>query len=257
MHTRGTIMSDTSETGPDPQDEAAGENMHIHKPKAPHGLREFLTEIGVIVVGILIALSLEQGVEAWCWHEKTEGAETAVRTELSDQLAYATLLLKLKPGFDARIAKLAGATAAGDHGEVARLAALPAPFVMRPWSSTAWDAAASEQIVSRLDPHRRRIYELMHRQVQAELDLEWRIKDNYATLLGARLPAGGDAAAAQQIAAADHLRSDSDMASLVGKAMVEEADAIGLKPTPERLSRGLSDAAACSAAAAGSTTYVC
>lgn len=42
----------------------AGENMHIHKPKAAHSVREFLSEISVIVVGIAIALVGEQAVEA-------------------------------------------------------------------------------------------------------------------------------------------------------------------------------------------------
>ena len=35
--------------------------MHIHKPKAAHSLREFLSEIGVIVVGIAIALVGRRG----------------------------------------------------------------------------------------------------------------------------------------------------------------------------------------------------
>jgi hypothetical protein len=38
--------------------------MEIHKPKAAHNVREFLIEIGTIVCGILIALGLEQAVEA-------------------------------------------------------------------------------------------------------------------------------------------------------------------------------------------------
>jgi hypothetical protein len=38
--------------------------MHIHKPKAPHGLGEFAREIGVIVCGVLIAIVLDQTVEA-------------------------------------------------------------------------------------------------------------------------------------------------------------------------------------------------
>ena len=33
--------------------------MEIHKPKPVHNWRELLTEIGVVVIGILIALSLE------------------------------------------------------------------------------------------------------------------------------------------------------------------------------------------------------
>jgi hypothetical protein len=41
--------------------------MHIHKPKAVHSLREFLSEIGVIVVGIAIALGGEQVIEWLHW----------------------------------------------------------------------------------------------------------------------------------------------------------------------------------------------
>jgi hypothetical protein len=32
--------------------------MHIHKPKPLHSGREFLSEIGVIVVGVLIELEI-------------------------------------------------------------------------------------------------------------------------------------------------------------------------------------------------------
>lgn len=38
--------------------------MDIHKPKPVHSWREFLTEIGTIICGILIALALEQAIEA-------------------------------------------------------------------------------------------------------------------------------------------------------------------------------------------------
>ena len=41
-----------------------GEPMEIHKPKPVHDWRELLSELGVVVIGILIALSAEQVVEA-------------------------------------------------------------------------------------------------------------------------------------------------------------------------------------------------
>jgi len=57
--------------------------MDIHKPKAAHSWREFAVEIGTIIVGILIALSLEQAVE-WA-HGQREVAET--RETLHSELA--------------------------------------------------------------------------------------------------------------------------------------------------------------------------
>jgi len=44
--------------------------MEFHKPKPVHSWREFLTEVGTIVLGILIALSLEQMVETWHEHRQ-------------------------------------------------------------------------------------------------------------------------------------------------------------------------------------------
>ena len=44
--------------------------MDIHKPKPVHGWPEFLKEMGVIVLGVLIALSAEQAVEALHWRDQ-------------------------------------------------------------------------------------------------------------------------------------------------------------------------------------------
>ncbi|HEY3813753.1 MAG TPA: hypothetical protein VGL66_11055 [Caulobacteraceae bacterium] len=57
--------------------------MDIHKPKPVHGWREFLSEIGIIVLGVLIALALDQTVE-WL-HVQSEVAETraALKVEIS------------------------------------------------------------------------------------------------------------------------------------------------------------------------------
>jgi len=57
--------------------------MEIHKPKAAHSWREFLTEIGTIICGILIALGLEQAVEAFHWAERVKAAEVDMRSELT------------------------------------------------------------------------------------------------------------------------------------------------------------------------------
>jgi hypothetical protein len=56
--------------------------MHIRMPKALHDWRDFLKEVGIIVLGVLIALSLEQMVEAWHWHEKVNASQAAIRREL-------------------------------------------------------------------------------------------------------------------------------------------------------------------------------
>ena len=60
--------------------------MHYHLPKPIHGWRAFAGEVGVIVLGVLIALAAEQLVEDV--HQRQEGAQAddAVRTELEFNL---------------------------------------------------------------------------------------------------------------------------------------------------------------------------
>ncbi len=61
--------------------------MDIHKPKPWHGLREFLKEYVIIVVGVLTALGAEQTVELIHTAYKTTEAETAVREEFARNVA--------------------------------------------------------------------------------------------------------------------------------------------------------------------------
>ena len=63
----------------------------IHKPKPWHGIREFLKEYVIIVVGVLTALGAEQGVE-WA-HRETEvrEARAALHAEMSISLRTLTL----------------------------------------------------------------------------------------------------------------------------------------------------------------------
>ncbi len=57
--------------------------MHFHLPKPLHGWREFAGEVGIIVLGVLIALGAEQVVEAA--HQRQEGAaaEKIIRSEVA------------------------------------------------------------------------------------------------------------------------------------------------------------------------------
>jgi hypothetical protein len=65
----------------------AEDDMHIHKPHPFHGVREFLSEIGVIVVGVLIALAAERIVEDWQWREKVSIVRQSLVRELANDRA--------------------------------------------------------------------------------------------------------------------------------------------------------------------------
>lgn len=63
--------------------------MEVHKAKPVHSWRALLNEVGVIVLGVLIALSAEQTVEALHWRHKVELAEASLDAQLARDLAFA------------------------------------------------------------------------------------------------------------------------------------------------------------------------
>ena len=63
--------------------------FHLRLPKPLHGWREFVGEVGIIVVGVLIALTAEQVVETIHWRSQVDEARTALGIEISDSLGQA------------------------------------------------------------------------------------------------------------------------------------------------------------------------
>ncbi len=57
--------------------------MHFHLPKPLHGWREFLGEVGIIMLGVLLALGAEYLIEQWHWREQARLSDEAIKWELS------------------------------------------------------------------------------------------------------------------------------------------------------------------------------
>ena len=57
--------------------------MHFHLPKPLHGWREFAGEVGIIVLGVLIALGAEQLVEALHWRTEVRDAKSAIHQDMA------------------------------------------------------------------------------------------------------------------------------------------------------------------------------
>lgn len=75
--------------------------MEIHKPKPVRSWRELLTEIGVIVLGVCIALIAEQAVQTVHEHAKAAEARASIRAEIASDLG----LLNTRAASEACIAK--------------------------------------------------------------------------------------------------------------------------------------------------------
>lgn len=125
--------------------------MHFHLPKPLHGWREFAGEVGIIVIGVLIALGAEQVVEDWRWHQRIHDAEASMSRELGDDdgaQAYARLAVApcIRQHLDAVEQSL---IAERDKGMpfISPKVSTP-PF--RTWDNDAWRAAVSSGVTSHM-----------------------------------------------------------------------------------------------------------
>ena len=128
--------------------------MHIHLPKPLHGWREFAGEVGIIVIGVLIALAAEQAVEALRMHENEGRAEAAMRLELAEDdgpQAYSRVLIG--PCLDAQIAAIhdGAGRVPGDRLRQWVLAYSPP---IRTWDTEAWKTVLASDVSSHMGAER-------------------------------------------------------------------------------------------------------
>lgn len=126
--------------------EAERQHLDIHKPKQVHSWREFLSEIGTIVVGVLIALAAEQAVESL--HHRTQVAELseALNQELSYNLAVLKDTVDLQPCLDRRLAEIARWSVSASSGpavqQVGEFGRLPGQI----FHTAIWRAASGSSV---------------------------------------------------------------------------------------------------------------
>jgi hypothetical protein len=82
--------------------------MHFHLPKPLHGWREFAGEVGIIVIGVLIALGAEQVVEDLHWRSETQKLRESLHREIRDDQWNAAIRIMISGCIRQRIARLDG-----------------------------------------------------------------------------------------------------------------------------------------------------
>lgn len=130
--------------------------MDIHKPKPVHGWRELLNEVGVIVIGVVIALSGEQAVEALHWTHQAHAGEVALKEAYAREVRNAAWREAQNGCITRRLAALSSILRQGsDSGRLAPVAAIGHP-PYTPWTVGTWEALVASQTVSHL-PRRKMI----------------------------------------------------------------------------------------------------
>lgn len=124
--------------------------MHIHLPKPLHGWRAFVGEVGIIVLGILIALGAEQVAEVLHWRTEMNGERQALYSEARENIGSVRWRQRLQPCIDARLAELNTILHAHAAGRTIVLRGLIGRPVTSFMSNTAWQVALSSQALSHM-----------------------------------------------------------------------------------------------------------
>ena len=124
--------------------------MHVHRPKPLHGFRDIAVEIGVIVVGVIIALALEQAVEWSHWRQKVEAGRREIHAEIAGDTAFYGFRTATEPCVVRRLNQLAEITearAAGYRVAPVRLAGIHLGFLV---NNDTWQAERADQTLTHL-----------------------------------------------------------------------------------------------------------
>jgi hypothetical protein len=126
--------------------------MDIHKPKPWHGLREFLKEYVIIVVGVLTALGAEQAVEWMHWRHQVAEAREELRSELGYDMEFLHRRAAVGACVDRRLDELARimrqASSSGRLPPVGYFSGAAATY----WRTEVWETQQASQALAHLRP---------------------------------------------------------------------------------------------------------
>ena len=136
--------------------------MEIHKPHPIHSWRELLKEVGIIVLGVLIALGAEQSVAALRERHAADEARRNVLAEVQLNLGFIRDRVSNEPCIDRRLDELAALLARARDGALD-----PAPtWIGRPGIdpvfSERWQSATASGRSSLFDPVEHGNFDLLY-----------------------------------------------------------------------------------------------
>lgn len=206
--------------------------MHFHLPKPLHGWRAFAGEVGIIVLGVLIALGAEQVVEAIHWRDGVSQMREAMRSELAIDRKRVEVNLAQDACIDARLDAILRWSASAPSG--ARIANAHEPLLWNYHTST-WDITKTSPTAGHFSLKEQLMYAGAYDSIANEqrylFDEQRSWADLLATLASANRPESLGQIEHEVASARLHLRTrDSN-----GRSLLSQLDKLGIKPDPAGL----------------------
>lgn len=218
--------------------------MRFRLPKPLHGWREFAGEVGIIVIGVLIALGAGQLVENWHWRGEVRLTDQRLRDEVADNLSSAYERFAIEPCLRPRLAQLrdellkSGSEWLGSRAQFANdvyRSGFPGVYRTpnRPWGQASWRTALNGETLAHFSAGRVQQFSALHDTIEM-LDQTQSEEVRSATTLG-------DLAFAGPISATDRRANLKTVAVLdaldarmlyLAHLLFQEARKAGISPDP-------------------------
>jgi hypothetical protein len=209
-HRQGETAGKPPAAAPPPV--AEQQPMDIHKPKPVNSLKELASEIGVIVIGILIALGLEQGIESYRERQKVAEAHAAIEEEVREALTSAHVLQASRDCRQRQFAALTVTLAKDDMGRLRSMLNESRILPLIAIQDAAWKTAQATGVADRFDRGERGYYgtaSFLSASVQ-DLFLDYHRSEERLTFFTQSSLAQTPAASSQALAQLAEMASDMD-----------------------------------------------
>ena len=225
-------------------------------PTPLNGWRVFVGEVGVIVLGVLIALGAQEAVETLRWREEVRRTEDALTIEIADSILHASERQMLNRCLSDRLAHLIAKVSTndglwrGDQMPIGRAATgvvtvVPTAYRTpnRRWNDNVWEAAKNSGVFNHMPRERVAAFSKIYARMDGLRTVNEAENQVFPQLLYLSLDTRLDAAARQQaLAALGRLDWLNGTILLDGERLIDEVRTMQLDFSHTGLERELAEA---------------
>lgn len=205
--------------------------MEIHRPGVVRNWRELLKEVGIIVLGVSIALAGEETVSYFNWKTEVSVVQDSVDDELADALFSAMERVKIADCQKRTLDRLDQLADESTGTLVIRNAPVRR---MRLWGSAAWDAAVASGAIAHMRHDKRNTYANLFSFLHLFRDLNIRQEELWARIDAYQHPRKlTDESRDRFVEVVSQLRALTGTMNLAAGQFIEQAQPLHLQLSPE------------------------
>ena len=192
--------------------------------------RDFLKEVGTIVLGVAIALAAGEAVDAWNWHKEVGIVEDSLDDELADSLFAAQERIKIA---ECQRRTLDALDELADRSRDTLVIRNTPVSRTRLWGSAAWDAAVASGAIAHMPHDTRNTYSTLFSFVRLFQALNIRQQELWATINAYRRPRPfTDTSRERFVETVAQLRSLTGTMNLAAQQFVDRAKPLRIELDP-------------------------